>query len=398
MLREQGPSEKDINFSSNEKENKNNNKETFRHALDFLLTPEELFQSDFPEQIPTTEVKDLKHAENLEIQKWKKMGQAVIDRMNFKLTHPLSKESKDIKVLVVIMGGGMSGVYGAGQMAALLKIGYLPSVPLQSTPHPGIVTNQLYGISAGAGTVLYGAAGYVQGIRGASIFYEECTTKNFINFLRFNKVMDVGWLVKEPMARGKKKLEIKTVLDNPVEVYLQVTDPKDGNPYMVNAKTVNEGMLEAAHASMAVPWLYGGTPKVNGKEAVDGAIEPLPLEMIITKFQPTDVVILPNRSYQDVGGFKLSLGEKVMLGFARLLPQSSNSVFIKKYLEQKIALRKSFEYMAKHTSINFLVVWPPNMKVGTITTNSSLLKSAVFKSAIKTCQTFGHSSVASEFR
>ena len=137
---------------------------------------------------------------------------------------------------------------------------------------------------------------------------------------------------------------------------------------------------------MALPWIYKKKVPVNGIERIDGGIQPLAIQQIIEKFQPTDVLILPNMPFNNIETFRHPLiNEKLVLGFAKLLPDSVT----KKFLIQKKELREAFRFIKDQADINISILWPPDTDLVMVSDDSDKIKAAVLDAAQQTCKTFG---------
>ncbi|MES2023150.1 MAG: patatin-like phospholipase family protein [Patescibacteria group bacterium] len=247
--------------------------------------------------------------------------------------------SENIRPLLFILGGGMRGVYGAGSVVAFRKIGL------------GDVFSHVVGISTGAPIGAYFLAGDEQVLLGASIYYEECVGKEFINFFRLGKIVNIDHIVKH-MRHGKKALDCEAIKKSKTEFYVEVT-LNTGECALINTKTASPDMISSIHASMALPILYGKKIIVNKDEVNDGSFCKYPVWDAIENLNPTDVLILPNKTLKD--------GKSVL------------------------EIKKEIAKFCKNVEI----LWPANIEVGQLNTDKKKLKSAVEKSAEATLCAFG---------
>ena len=317
---------------------------------------------------------DFERRKDEEFHAWEKNLKVVVGHLLEKRDH--GTERKDIRPLLLILGGGMKGASGAGQ--ALIG---LPAVGLDT------VFDTVVGISAGAPTAAYFIGGREQSAKGASIFYEECTEGEFINtsVKRLPRIMDID-VVTEAMSHGEKALEKQKVLDSRTDFFVVATGKKDGRGELIDAKTAQPGMMNAIAASMAVPIAYKKAIEVNGKEYVDGTFSPVPLEEIVKKFNPTDILVLPQVPFNRTDAFELNFGEKIVAEFAHRF-DSLNTV--EKFLRIKEEIRKSMEYIQKQKGVHIGVLWPPDSALNPLTTDPDQVEAAVMESARGVIRTFG---------
>ena len=164
------------------------------------------------------------------------------------------------------------------------------------------------------------------------------------------------------------------------------TGKKDGRGELIDAKTAQPGMMNAIAASMAVPIAYKKAIEVNGKEYVDGTFSPVPLEEIVKKFNPTDILVLPQVPFNRTDAFELNFGEKIVAEFAHRF-DSLNTV--EKFLRIKEEIRKSMEYIQKQKGVHIGVLWPPDSALNPLTTDPDQVEAAVMESARGGIRTFG---------
>jgi predicted patatin/cPLA2 family phospholipase len=104
------------------------------------------------------------------------------------------------------VGGGMSGVAGAGAMIALEDLGFAHAF------------DAIYTYSAG-----FANASYLLGEEtrlGTSIYYEDLIGKKFINPWRFWRVMDVGYSTN--VMRQTKALPVASIMRATTQLYVRL--------------------------------------------------------------------------------------------------------------------------------------------------------------------------------
>ena len=145
-------------------------------------------------------------------------------------------------------------------------------------------------------------------------------------------------------------------------------------------------MLSVIHASMAIPGLYGKTVFVNDEECLDGSFDPFPIQEIIDRFNPTDILVLPNHPFKPVENWKLSPLEAAIT--AILLHDCSLKLAAKAF-KRKALFREGLKFIAGNRDMNIGVLWPPDVGINQLTIDGERLKSAAVASFQTTCQAFG---------
>jgi predicted patatin/cPLA2 family phospholipase len=281
------------------------------------------------------------------------------------------KGHENVRPLLLTLGGGTRGVYGAGAVAALHMLGFA-----------NIFTDAV-GISTGAGINAYFLAGFEQTLLGTSLYYEECATKAFIDFSRWNMMVDIGHVIRA-MQTGRKKLDCEAISSSPTSFHVVVT-AQDGTPHILDAKAALPDMVSAIHASMAIPAVYAKKIRVNGEDYVDGALNPFPIRQIIDRFQPTDIIVLPNQTRASLGKIPFSLRQALLSMTAiRNCSFAATGRAMIRQTQIHHALRH-----AKTCVPNVKILWPPEKNISVLTTDAYKLKEAVIASAQATFRAFG---------
>ena len=332
---------------------------------------------------------ELKKEMNAEFKEWHKMLEVVLENLKKKRDDPNS-EGKEIRPLLLALGGGMAGSYGAGQVADLVHSGYMKTF------------KQAVGISAGACDVAYALGGKEQVLTGSSIYYEECATDEFLmtdpkklakNPGRLKQLMNVGYLA-DVFGNSKKKLDIKAIQKNPTEFYVQatnITNPNKQKSEFINAK--EKGVVQAVHASMALPWLYRKSVEIDGQKFQDGALlESFPLEEVIEKFKPTDILVLPQIPFEDMIGVEKEA--KLSRVIAKFIPNMASinigsATLAKKFIQSRESHRKALEYIQKQTGINIGIMYPPDGGMIPITNEPAIVKASMLAAAKRACEDLG---------
>jgi len=316
-----------------------------------------------------------------EYELWQEKLKPVIGNIKEAVKNPESGK----RIMLVILGGGLKGPYSAAQVLGLHAAGVPPET-----------FTDIIGISTGAPVASYYMAGPEQTAIGTSIYYEECTTKEFINLPRFWKVMDVARLTMDWMAKGPKKLDQEAVRNCGANLWYGVTraikrgeQPKEE---FINAKEAKPGMLQAMRASASVPLVAGAVPPVNGIAYNDGAFDPLAIEEMINQFHPDTILILPNTPFDRLDTFQLSKTERYIGELANGLGAAGSLVSLaqlEKFMQIKEQMRKSIETIQKENNVNIGFLWPSDTGLDALKQNPLDMKEAVYRGVRDTVDAFG---------
>lgn len=289
--------------------------------------------------------------------------------------------------MIVVWGGGVRGAYGAGQQAALWKMG------LMQLFRWGI------GNSAGSADLIYGLSGEKQNAIGSSLYSEDCTTKDFFNLARIWKMMQVGFIAKK-MSHGKKAVDLEALLQkSQTDFYVIAVNVETGNAELINAKTVKEGPIEAVRASMAVPIVNGDQVSLtnadgNKTKYSDGSFGvPVTFREIIKKFNPTDILFLSNSPQ----GADLTVSPTAdMLAEASMRASTISSLRPFAPMEKLIRSQKVLQEMydevqniQKETGVHIGVVLPPDGGLSTTEQNNVKIGRAMWKAGQDIFERFG---------
>ncbi len=322
---------------------------------------------------------DFERRKSEEYEKWKVNLQKVVDNIKEKRDSP--ENAREIRPLLLILGGGMKGAYAAGQSIGLHEIGL------------GEAFETVVGISAGSGTASYFVAGPEQALINASMYSEECMSKDFLDLLRFRQILDATVIAKATRT-GDKALDEDVIRRSPTELYAGATDSETGALELINIKTAGPDMTAALEASAAIPF-FRDPVEVNGNTYIDGAFNQVPLEEIIKKFKPTDVLVLPNMSFDYMNTFSYSDREKLMMwGAARMGSLGSIGSLgsvgtVEEFFKIKEHIRNFLENIQREQQVNIGVMWPPDEGMGNLTQNADTVKAAILGAARATIKEFG---------
>jgi len=169
---------------------------------------------------------------------------------------------------LVVEGGAMRGVFAAGVLDLFLERGFNPF--------------DLYlGVSAGAGNL----AAYLAEMPGRNlrIFTDYSRRPQFIRparFLRGGHLMDLDWLWRITIA--EIRLDLPRIYARGKPLLVGLTDVATGRAvYRETGPDDLEGVLKA---SSALPILYRGFPRVDGRPMADGGLsDGLPVQAALAR-------------------------------------------------------------------------------------------------------------------
>ncbi len=189
------------------------------------------------------------------------------------------------RVALVIEGGGMRGVVGAGAASALRDLGVADCF------------DDIYGVSAGALTAAYLAAGCSR--VATPIYWETLLPARFLRparALRGRPVMNLDYLIDEAVTE-LVPLDEAAIAANPVRLHV-IASSLDAR----RAVDLDPGygpLRDRLRASARVPMCSGGPVRLQGERFIDGCVfEPLPVARAIADGATHVLVLrtLPRRS------------------------------------------------------------------------------------------------------
>lgn len=280
------------------------------------------------------------------------------------------KEHEKIRTVLVILGGGMSGVCGAGSAHALHLLGLEDAFDV------------VVGVSTGAGIGAYFLCGLERGLLGLSIYYEDLPPR-FIKYSR-RPIADVDF-VEHVLRRGKKRLDVETVIRARSDFFVGVTDAEDGSNVLLDAKRAKPDIIAALKASMAMVGVYNKPVAVNDRLYVDGGVYPFPIRWVMEMFAPTDILVLPNCSRRRGENWEPTLIEKIF-GFLLLreAPEELRELCKTRYRRWQ----EGMQFFAALDGVNKGILWTPD-DVGSFTRGPQKLRRAAEQAVVETLLVFG---------
>ena len=186
---------------------------------------------------------------------------------------------KQVKLGLVIDGGGMRSIISGGILVALHELGF-------NTAFDGI-----YGSSAGALAGAYFLSG--QSPYGISIYYEDLNDNKFISYKRGLPFFDIDYLMH--VVEHKKCLDIESIKKSNATLFMSASELGSGALRFFSSKEDTNLML-AIKASCALPLYYDKPVEIEGKKYIDAATAGLtPIVHKALADGCTDVLILLNK-------------------------------------------------------------------------------------------------------
>jgi len=195
------------------------------------------------------------------------------------------EEHDHIKPLLFVDGGLMKGAYGVGGELALEELGYTD------------VFDNIVGISSGAPSAAYFVSGTV-GL-GASLIWEECCDKKFLNVWRFWNQVNTDYFISALRKGGKKALDSDKVFSARTTLHIGVANFKNGEPKLIQPKTSDE-LYKSIQASILMPNVSNDKVHFDDIRYVDGGFtKPHVLELVFENIEATHILVMTNQNHLD---------------------------------------------------------------------------------------------------
>jgi predicted patatin/cPLA2 family phospholipase len=215
------------------------------------------------------------------------------------IEHILARQGKRVpvndgrKIALVLYGGGMSGVAGAGAMIALQDLGLTHTF------------DAIYTYSAG-----FANASYLLGDAtrlGTSIYYEDLIGRRFINLWRFWRIMNVQYLVH--VMEKIKPLPVTKIIESSTELFIRLWNVNTGRTEYVEAHDFSpEQYLRLMAAATSLRHVGIGPTKLGSNNYEDYPFsKDVPEHLYyVLDTDATDIFVIYNRPNQRVNSIKMS--------------------------------------------------------------------------------------------
>ncbi len=204
-------------------------------------------------------------------------------------------------VIIMIEGGAMLGVFGAGVVTSFQEANIYGRV------------HSVYGASAGAHDLAYFLAAQTdsrQARLGSSIYYEDLVGSNFIRPYRFfvylfdllmrrfraghqvRHIVDIDYLMH--VERNIKVLHVDAIRNQDIPFYAAAYDTQLKRVVFLDGR---QDTLQVLKASSSAPPFYANTVEVRGREYLDGGlIQDWDVEKIVREHPDKKILYVINNA------------------------------------------------------------------------------------------------------
>lgn len=176
------------------------------------------------------------------------------------IKHILARKNRKIpindgrKIGLLLYGGVMTGIRGAGAMLAFDDLGLNHAF------------DEIYVYSAGFPNACYLLSEEAR--RGASIYYDDLSGKKFINFGRFWKIADTDYMIE--VMKNRKYLSVEKILNATTKLYVRLISLKTNKAEYLEVHDVGEkDFFSLMKAATSAPYINPGSVKIKGKRYDD---------------------------------------------------------------------------------------------------------------------------------
>jgi predicted patatin/cPLA2 family phospholipase len=279
----------------------------------------------------------------------------------------------EIKTALFLDGGGMRGVYGAGVVIALEKLGMTEAF------------DYVIGVSAGAADGAYFLS--KQAELGTTIYYQEFASKKFINPWRIRKILNIDYV--EPTFRYTKPLDYQQIYRSRSKFFAGVTNADTGCCEFLDLKDPSIDIITAIRASTALPIVYNKNIIINGTPYSDGTTGcGIPVEFIINRLGCNTALFVLNRLPIDKPE-KVSWQERLL---TKIFSGNYSPTFRRAYLDRRIAYNQSLAVVRgdvpANPGVKISLLYPEEMPISNFSINSEKLKSVADNATLQTLKLF----------
>jgi len=170
------------------------------------------------------------------------------------IEHLLKRRDKRVpihdgrKIALVHFGGVMNGARGAGALLALQELGLAHAF------------DSIYGTSAGFANACFFLTGDMR--VGASVYYEDLCSKEFLNLERVWDVVNIDYLLR--LLREEKSLDYEALSRSTTKLYARLLNLMERKTEykLVNGMSPEE-LERVIHAAVSLPYLDPGAVEVD---------------------------------------------------------------------------------------------------------------------------------------
>ena len=268
------------------------------------------------------------------------------------------------KLGLVIEGGGMRGVISAGVLAFMEEYGL------------GGVFDEVYAESAGAVNGAYFVAG--QARYGSRIYCDNLRFKEFLNFWRLRKVMDLDYATDKVVGETRK-LDCGRLRSSRTRLFVSLTHAISAQKAIVDIQQVSVPVLSVLKASSAAVPLYNHPVIVGGEPYVDGGIsDPIPV-MNAVRSGCTHILVLFTRPISFQPGALSAWEEACVRLFGRWWSPALREAFRSRWRHVLEARNVALGFTPTERDVAIAVIAPPDEspKVTRVSRDPRLLDAAL---------------------
>ncbi len=266
--------------------------------------------------------------------------------------------------VLLILGGGKTGVRGAGQVVALREAGLAQAF-------------DVVGISVGAFIGAYFLCNLKSAAWGTTLFSQEANGKEFHD--RGGTRMNLDYLIGM-MREGRKKIGYETIQRGPAGFFVIVTKA-DGTMALVDMKRQSgDDFFAYMKASASLPLVHGKTI-VKGEEFWDGGIiNPLPIQDVLRIFGRGNrpVLVLANGPYQPPHTIGANTAEQAAAMAFRLAGKGIHA----SAATRMDPYSASLQWIRNHPSYPVGVMFSPPDGLSIVSRDANHLRSSAYASRI----------------
>lgn len=155
------------------------------------------------------------------------------------------------KIALVLYGGTMTGVRGAGAVTALAELGYAHAF------------DEIYTYSAGFPNAC--SLFMKNADENSSIYFNDLIGRNFINPFRIRNIVDTDYVVKKILQ--SKLLDLKKLYEIKTKLYVALWNIKKREPHYLELRDRPKRYfpsLLSTSISFPIHWLHRATHKIGG--------------------------------------------------------------------------------------------------------------------------------------
>lgn len=280
------------------------------------------------------------------------------------------------KLALVIEGGGMRSVYSGAGAVALAQLGFSD------------IFDEVYATSAGVMNASYFITN--QPLLGMSVYFENCTTRSFLNPWRFWRMLNVDYIV-DHVATIEKPLNLDLLKGSRTHFLVAACDSRTGELLLIDTRATKEPIHQVLRAAMAIPVLYNKTVQVDGRHLIDsGTILPFPLAQAIER-GCTDLLVLLTRPANFQEQPPTWSMRRIFDVAHRCAGTELSRAFARRHELSQAMRELALGRAAPPSGVNIIAVCPDaGDLVETTTTSPRVTYPAAFRYGGRTLQLFGH--------